>query len=268
MSYDDQFASRAVDLLVPLSASEPDWASVVRDATRTGRRRQLWLGVAIAAAVGVAGAITGLRLAQPARASVPRAVYDAILLRHGVIRHVRVTLDGVTSDAWIASDPPYAIRVVRVKGFASEVTPCGLILYNRYNHTLSVNRYSRPLDLALAVAHTDPSVRFAEAYRSEQVRYSGQATYRETPAYVLVTGEHGFTVTYYVRRTDYTPLAIVSRRGTHVYHYVYSRFQQLPRNGATEHLLHIQAPAATRVIASGPSHTTGPCAGFDREHKP
>jgi hypothetical protein len=250
--------------LVPRSDADPDWGRVLADAGRRRKRRLLGASLLLAA-VMAAVSVTALEASRPARANpIVLATWRVMGAKHGVIRIVHVTSRGVAWRAWIGTDRPAAIREVLSGGMTYELTPCGIVAFDPARKTVSVTRAG--YDFADVLFHEDPVVRFDDAYRRGVVRYRGRALDGAVPVYVLVTSEHGFTVTYSVRRSNYTPLEIVSRgpNGT-TFRWRYSQYEELPRDAGNEHLLHVGHPRGVRITVSGRLHS-GVCAAFDRRY--
>jgi hypothetical protein len=102
-------------------------------------------------------------------------------------------------------------------------------------------------------AFRDPVQQYLEAYRGRHVRYRGKTTFSGVPAYELSVSRRGEVVTYLVRRDNYFPLRIVSRRGQSKFTTTYARFNYLPRNPETERLLRMRPhPRAFVMHFGGP----------------
>lgn len=244
------------------------------------RPRQRWLRPAFAAGVAAlvvaALAIVNPRSDRLTGAEIAAAAYRAVTpangrIWHQVIRTTRTPLEGTASEPdvwqrWVATSPPYGVRVSSPGWGEAEVGPCGSIQYSARDNVLRVlhDRLApddpRPYDAAIGGA-IDPARRYRHLFRSGLVRYRGETTFRGIAAYLLVVGGRETSLTYFVRRDNYYPLGTVRRTQTYVEVTTFSKFEYLDRSAKTSRLLHVRSHPGARLVQTGP-RPRGTCAGF------
>jgi hypothetical protein len=239
-------------------------------------KQRRWLRLAAAVAVGVAATLAGVFAFALPRGDtltgpeIAAAAARALTPSRGVILHsvLRQSFDpaGVngwrpsTTERWVATGTPQVVHE-RSQRLDWETGPCGSIRYDRLVNLLTFDHSFYP-DYARQLA--DPAEEYVRAYRSGNVRYRGTSTFRGIPAYALVVSypAYQFTVTYTVRRDNYYPLRTVRRYKRYSVIYTYSDFEQIPRNPATESLLHV-TPRPNMFLLGPPFHRPRPrCRGF------
>jgi hypothetical protein len=211
---------------------------------KTPKRRpqRHWLRITAAAGVALAALVAGLFIVHPRNhagigTEIAAAAYRA-LTPPDRIRHEIFRTNGLLTERWATTSAPYAYRET-TGGSDSTLGPCGLMFYDRRINLLSVTSTRIRTNTALTYfAFRDPVQQYLAAYRGRHVSYRGKTTFRGVPAYELDVSRRGEVVTsYLVRRDNYYPLRIVSRRGSSKFTTTYARFNYLPRNAETERLL-------------------------------
>jgi hypothetical protein len=244
------------------------------------RPRRRWIrpafALGVAALVAAAVALVNPRSDGLTGAEIAAAAYRAVTpadghIWHQVIRTTRTPLDGTASEPqvwerWVATSPPYAVRVSSPGWGEAEVSPCGSIQYTARDNVLRVlhDRLApddpRPYDAAISGA-TDPARRYRHLFRSGLVRYRGETTFRGIAAYLLVVGGRETSLTYFVRRDNYHPLGTVRRTQTFIEVTTFSKFEYLDRSAKTSRLLHVRSHPGARLVHTG-RRPRGTCAGF------
>jgi hypothetical protein len=244
------------------------------------RLRQRWIrpafAVGVAALVAAAVALVNPRSDRLTGAEIAAAAYRAVTPANGRIWHqvtwtTRTPLGGTASrpevwKRWVATSPPYGVRVSSPTWGEAEVGPCGSIQYSARDKVVRVlhDRLApddpRPYDAAISGA-TDPARRYRQLFRSGLVRYRGKTMFRGVAGYLLVVGGRETSLAYVVRRDNYYPLRTVRRTQTFIEVTMFSKFEYLDRSAKTSQLLHVRSHPGVRLVETGPP-PRGTCAGF------
>ena len=212
-----------------------------------------------------------LAFAASAAALIPAGTAVAGRISHQLLLTTRTQLStGSQRDAfwerWVATRPPYGLRVSSPGWGETEVGPCGSIQYVERNNLLRVAYHqAAPNDLrpyrAAITGALDPAREYRRLFRSRRISYRGATTFRGVAAYILIIGGRENSFTYVVRRDNYHPLRTIWRTPTYVETTTFMTFEYLSRTRQNNRLLHVGRHPGARVVRTGP-RPRGTCARF------